>query len=91
MRRTALPAQFTLLEDEISIRAEPYFVSRTIFNNATYEWTIAGAKVQNPNADPQTVTLRKTGGSGSSEVGFSIRNLSSLLQAAEGAFTVYFE
>ena len=91
LAQNALPAQFTLLEDEISIRAEPYFVSRGIFNNATYEWTIAGAKVQNPNADPQTLTLRKTGGSGSARVAFSIRNLSSLLQAAESAFTVYFE
>ena len=91
LAQNALPAQFTLLEDEISIRAEPYFVSRTIFNNARYEWSINNAPVQNPNADPQTLTLRKTGGSGSARVGFSIRNLSSLLQAATGAFTVYFE
>lgn len=91
LAQNALPKEFTLIEDEISIRAEPYFVSPSIFNNATYAWTIAHAPVQNPNADPQTLTLRKTGGSGSSLIGFSIRNLSSLLQAASSAFTVYFE
>ncbi len=91
LSQNALPLEFTLVQDEISIRAEPYFVSRDIFNNATYEWTIADAKVQNSNTDPQTLTLRKTGGTGSSRVGFSIRNLSSLLQAASSAFTVYFQ
>lgn len=91
LSQNALPTEFTLLEDEISIRSEPYFVSRDIFDNATYEWTINGAAVANPNTDPQTLTLRKTGGKGSARVEFSIRNLSSLLQAAASAFTVYFE
>lgn len=91
LSQNALPAEFTLLEDEISIRAEPYFVSPDIFNNATYAWTINDAPVENPNADPQTLTLRKTGGKGSAQVAFSIRNLSSLLQAASSAFTVHFE
>lgn len=91
LSQNALPPEFTLTQDEISIRAEPYFVSRNIFNNAKYEWTINNAEVQNPNADPQVLTLRKTGGSGSAQVGFSIRNLESLLQAASSAFTVYFE
>ena len=91
LAQNALPAEFTLLEDEISVRAEPYFVSQDIFTNATYDWTIGGVAVANPNADPQVLTLRKTGGAGSALVGFSIRNLSSLLQAASSAFTVYFE
>lgn len=87
----ALPSEFTLLEDEISIRAEPYYVSRDIFRNAKYEWTVGGAPVQNPNTDPAVLTLRKTGERGATSVGFSIRNLSSLLQAASSALTVYFE
>lgn len=91
LSHNALPSDFTLLEDEITVRAEPYFVSPDIFQNARYEWTIGNAPVQNPNPDPQTLTLRKTGEKGSAEVGFSIRNLSSLLQAAASAFTVHFE
>ncbi|MBI4086885.1 hypothetical protein HY416_02800 [Candidatus Kaiserbacteria bacterium] len=91
LSHNALPKDFTLLEDEITVRAEPYFVSPDIFRNARHEWTIGNAPVQNPNADPQTLTLRKTGETGSAEVGFSIRNLSSLLQAAAGTFTVHFE
>jgi hypothetical protein len=91
LSQNALPTEFTLLEDEISVRAEPYFVSPGIFNNARYEWSINNAPVQNPNTSPETLTLRKTGASGSALVAFSIRNLSSLLQAASGAFTVSFE
>jgi hypothetical protein len=91
LARNALPAEFTLLEDEISIKAEPYFVSSDIFNNVLYSWTLGGTSIINPNSDPQTLTLRKTGGTGSSRIEFSIRNLSSLLQAAASAFTVYFE
>jgi hypothetical protein len=91
LSQNTLPPEFTLLEDEISIRAEPYFVSRDIFNNAQYTWSMGGTAIANPNADPQTLTLRKTGGSGSARIAFSIRNLESLLQAASSAFTVYFE
>ncbi len=91
LAQNALPSDFTLTQDEISLRAVPYFVSPDIFNNAHYEWTLAGAPIQNPNADPQTLTLRKTGGAGSSRIEFSIRNLRSLLQSATGAFTVYFK
>ena len=91
LAQNALPTEFTLTDDEISIRAEPYFVSPDIFTNATYAWTIDNAPIQNPNSDPQVLTLRKTGGTGSAEVGFSIRNLASLLQSASSAFTVYFQ
>ncbi len=91
LSQNALPPAFTLLNDEISVRAEPFFVSRDIFANASYDWTINGASTPNPNADPQTLTLRKTGSRGSTLVGFAIRNLTSLLQSASGTFTVYFE
>ncbi len=89
--RTALPSAFTLLDEEISVRAEPYFVSRDIFNNADYAWRINNQAVANPNADPQVLTLRRTGGAGEAAVGFTIRNTTALLQAALGEFRVYFE
>jgi len=91
LSRIALPAQFTLLADEISVRAEPYHVSRNILSNASTEWRIDNLPVANPNTDPQTLTLRTSGGMGYSNVSFSIRNLSSLTQAARGAFIMYFQ
>ncbi len=89
--RTALPTAFTLLDEEISVRAEPYFVSRSIFSAAQYDWQINNTVVANPNADPQVITLRKTGGEGAADVSFAIRNLNALLQAASGSFLMYFE
>lgn len=91
LSRRALPANFTLLADEISVRAEPYYVSRDIFTNAKHEWKIDNSIVPNPNTDPQTLTLRKTGGVGTAEVSFSIRNLVALAQTTASAFVVYFK
>lgn len=88
--RAALPRSFTLLVDEISVRAVPYFISREVFSNAKYGWELNGQGVENPNDDPQSLTLRTTGGAGATEVSFAVRNLKALQQAAEGAFTVYF-
>ena len=91
LSRNALPTQFTLLADEISVRAEPYHVSRNILSNALTEWRVDNLPISNPNTDPQTLTLRTSGGTGYTDVSFSIRNLSALTQAARGAFIMYFE
>lgn len=90
LSRVALPKEFTLLAPELSVRAEPYFASRTLFTNARLEWKLDGRPVENPNADPTTLTLRGAGGAGSARVEFSVRNLSALLQAARGSFLIYF-
>lgn len=89
LAREALPKEFTLVDDEISVRAEPYFVASSIFERAHHAWTINGTVIENPNADPQTLTLRGAG-RGSSRVAFSIRNLQALQQAAQGSFRIHF-
>lgn len=89
--RQALPNVFTLRDDEISVRVEPYFVSHDIFETGEYEWSLNGARVANPNQDPQVLTLRKTGFAGFADIAFSIRNMQALLQSARGTFRIYFE
>lgn len=88
--RNAMPSDITLLSEEISIRAEPYFMSKNIFNNAQSGWNINGVPADNLSSDPQTITLRRSGSAGSARIDFSIRNLKSLLQSAAGSFTIHF-
>lgn len=89
LSQSALPREVTLLRDEISVRAEPYFVSTTIFNNARHTWSINGSEIHNPDDDPQTLTVRATQ-RGSSEISFSIRNLDALRQAVQKSFRIHF-
>ena len=77
--------------DEVVVRAEPYYVSEDIYDNAQLSWTLNGNAVENPGSDPLDITLRRVGGGGSAEVGFSIRNLEVLLQRAVGLFRVDFK
>ncbi len=90
LSRNALPSDITLLSEEISVRAEPYFMSKSIFENAQYGWNINGVPAENLNDDPQTITLRRSGSTGSTQIDFSIRNLKSLLQSATSRFTIHF-
>lgn len=90
LAQSALPKEFTLLQNEISLRAEPYFIAHALEESAQYEWRVDNQKVANPNTDPTTLTLRKAGGAGDARVSFTMRNLSALRQAASGDFVIYF-
>ena len=91
LSRVALPGTYQLIGDEMTVRAEPYYMNADLSPTHTQtEWEINGTEVENPNNDPQTITLRSGGGTGSFDVSLQVRNLNELLQEAAGSFTVRF-
>lgn len=84
----ALPKEYILVGDEVSIYASPYFVSNNIFEqDHELVWEVEGDAVER---DSQTLTLRNNGGTGLFHVEFSLRNLRTLTQYVRDAFTVTF-
>lgn len=83
--------QLTLVEEETTVRAEPYFVARDIFaRSPDLQWTIGGqtaASGERSNA----LTLARNGTRGEARVEFSLTNRQSLLQTVHDSFTVFFE
>lgn len=91
MASHALISPFTFIGEEITVRAEPYYVSKDLFSeNPFTEWSLDGKPLVNPNVDQQEIVLRKEGGSGRFSVGFHIRNLEQLLQGVKNSFTIQF-
>lgn len=87
----ALDNNFTFIGDEINVRAEPYFIDRTLLAQNPYiEWKLNNRTIQNPSADPQEITLQKQGDRGSFNLEFHIRNLQQLLQGVQDSVTISF-
>ncbi len=88
---TAIDSSFIFIGDEIQIRAEPFFINRKLLSqNPHREWKINNRTVSNPSSDPQEITLRREGVSGSFELEFHIRNLQQLLQGVKRSITIKF-
>jgi hypothetical protein len=82
---------YTFIGDEIHVRAEPYFIDRSLLaQNPHIEWKINNRSVNNPSTDPQEITLRKQGDTGSFKLEFHIRNLQQLLQGIKDSITISF-
>lgn len=89
--RVALPSIYQLTGSEMTVRAEPYFMSADMTSaDMRTEWEINGNTVDNPSADPRVITLRSGGGTGSFNVEFHIQNLGTLLQDVRDSFTIRF-
>ncbi|MEY2665396.1 MAG: hypothetical protein RLZZ480_501 [Candidatus Parcubacteria bacterium] len=80
---------FYMIANSTTFRAEPYYLSSTVFNNPEiFEWTLNGQLSQNPSNDPYELTLEKTGSTKHTEVDLHIRSTTDLLQGARGGFTL---
>lgn len=90
LSRTSIADNYLLSEQEVTVRAEPYFVSRDIYSSAQHGWTLNGAEVNNNSSDPQMITLQRNNAASISDVGFSLRNLSALTQYVSGLFRLEF-
>lgn len=91
LSRKMIANPYTLIGDEVTVRAEPYFMSSNIFSTNPYiEWKVNNTTIENPSEDPQTITLRKSGETGRFTVDFHIRNLDNLLQGAREEFVLTF-
>jgi hypothetical protein len=91
LSRNTLKSPHMLIGDEMSVRAEPYFMNKNIFESEPLiEWEIDNSRVENTSDQPQNITLRSIGKTGNSNVSFHIRNLQDLLQGIEDDFVVSF-
>lgn len=88
---TALADPYLFIEDEVTIRAEGYFMSRELLSkNVLMQWKINGKSVQNSENEEQEITLQKEGNTGRSKLSFHIRNLQQLLQGVQDDITIQF-
>jgi len=91
LNERALVGTFSLLGDEATVRAEPYFTSKNIFTaNSEARWTVNG-RLADYGDDVRTITLRKEGGSGEARVDFSLMSRESFLQSVTESFSIRFE
>ncbi len=70
-----LPAEYSLFNDEVTVRAEPYFLP--LNNNLLFKyfWTLDRSSADNRPGDPLSITLRQNRNiSGSNRVSFSAQN-----------------
>lgn len=88
---TALKDAYLFIGDEITVRAEGYFMSKNLLGTTILrEWKVNNKVVQSDEAEPNELTLHNEGKTGSSKVSFHVRNLSQLLQGVERSITINF-
>lgn len=85
----AIDKDLSLLGNSITLRAEPYFLSSTVFNDPDIiTWSVANKDMSATGANPYEVTLQKTGFPGITNVGFHVRSTDILLQGARSNLNV---
>ncbi len=87
----AATSPYMITNNETNFRAEPYYMSRSILNSdSLLEWEIDRRRVDNPNTDPQFITLNLNDASGQSLLNFHVRNLQQLLQGVEESLVIQY-
>lgn len=91
----AFPGSVTLLGQEMSIKAEPYYFSTESINSGTinYAWTLNNFPTAGPDSSKGILTLRREGdGAGQASVGVSLQNTDTnkFIQSARAALRVFF-
>jgi hypothetical protein len=85
----ALTGVFSLIGNSATLKAEPFFLSSTVFNSPDIiTWTVAGKDIGTPGDNPYDVTLQKTGFPGITNIGFHVRSTDILLQGAKSGLSV---
>ncbi len=92
---TALPGQFTLDTQEVTLKAEPYYFSNSSLRRGavTFDWTLNGNETTGPYANKGLLTLRQTGsGNGSADVAVALQNTEAdkFPQAAQSFLSISF-
>lgn len=86
----ALVDRSVITSQEITLRGEPYFLSKDIPSGDIYrEWSINNRTVTTRNQNQNTITLEKSQ-SNRFQIGFHIRNLKQVLQGASDSVQLSF-
>lgn len=88
----ALEGSFNLTSQELSFRAEPFFVSLPEFRSeeVDYRFTINGKAIRATPENPRVVILRQEGGSGAVRLTLALKNPKRLLQEAVASIFLNF-
>jgi hypothetical protein len=91
----ALVGAFNLNQDEVDLKAEPYYFANESFENGdlSYDWTLNNQETSGPDSSEGLLTLRQTGsGAGAAQIGVSVQNTDNnkLIQSASTALTLSF-
>jgi len=87
----AIKDSLILIGDETTIHAEPYFMTTKLASRTVkFDWTIGGVAVVTNQNDPHTLTVRKAGNGGSTEIGVNAITTSVIPQYVQDTFTIMF-
>ncbi|HVV15189.1 MAG TPA: hypothetical protein VHD55_02205 [Candidatus Paceibacterota bacterium] len=91
----AMPATISLLNTEVTLKAEPFYFSNDSIRNgaAAYTWTLNGTPATGPDSARGILTLRQTGnGGGEGRLGVELQNTdpTRFVQAARAALRILF-
>jgi len=88
--KKALAGTFILTDQEVVVRAEPYFFSlEDLRSNLTFEWSLNDIALQNEDSQ-QEIILRQVRGGGFSRLKLDIINVDKLFQDAFQSLTLQF-
>lgn len=83
-----LPSQMFLIEDEMTLAAEPYFMgSENGENENAYSWRINGEEIDTPR-NKNMLTIRPTGRGGYAKINLEIENTLKLFQKVAKELTI---
>ncbi len=86
-------SSFNMTGESVTIKAEPYNLDIRTYNDPEYlEWKLNGVRTTTPTGNPYEITFSRseTYLTGSTQASLHIRNLTQLLQGAEGGFEINF-
>lgn len=85
----AIADTHTLTGEELSVRAEPYFMDSDILsNNYQLSWQVDSRTVQGSSENEQVITLKNTEPDRTPTIQFSLRNARALTQYVDGQFEI---
>ncbi len=87
----AIHTSLILIGDETTIHAEPYFMATDLTSNTVkFDWNINDVAVTTNQADAHTLTLRRVGNGGSTDVGVNALTSTVIPQYVQKTFTIMF-
>lgn len=81
----------TVTKEDILLRAEPYFIDRTIaLQNVRTAWELNNTEIPADNSDPYILTITKAAAGATARISFNILNVTNYLQRASSIVTLRF-
>jgi hypothetical protein len=91
MQSSPITSNTPLVGSILTLQAEPFFLDSRVYNNPDIaEWEINRIATDNGSNNPYEITLRSSGGNGSTNVNFHVRSLQQVLQGSEESITINF-